>query len=157
MYPNILPTPFDYEPKNEKEPFDWKALAKALGVFALVAAPIGVIVYCMATGRKQALEVIGNIFGYAVLWACCCAIIAVLYWTFYSTNDGAQRGAKHANDPEVEQANDLEKAADLEAEFERFLDDVEGAPRMYHSDEQIEWGKDIARHFAEWGAEHLKR
>lgn len=47
--------------------------------------------------------------------------------------------------------------ADLDAEFERFLNDVEGVPRMYHSDEQIEWGKDLARHFAEWGAEHLKR
>ena len=39
---------------------------------------------------------------------------------------------------------------DLEKEFNRFLDEIEGTPRMYHSEEQIEWGKDIARHFAAW-------
>lgn len=36
---------------------------------------------------------------------------------------------------------------DLEKEFNNFLDDVEGVPRMWHSNEQIEWGKDIAKHF----------
>jgi hypothetical protein len=36
---------------------------------------------------------------------------------------------------------------DLEKEFNNFLDNVEGMPRMWHSNEQIEWGKDIARHF----------
>lgn len=38
---------------------------------------------------------------------------------------------------------------DLKEEFNRFLDE-EGVPRMWHSDEQMEWGMDIARHFAEW-------
>lgn len=40
---------------------------------------------------------------------------------------------------------------DLEKEFNIFLDSVEGAPRMWHSDEQMEWGKDIAKHFLELG------
>lgn len=40
---------------------------------------------------------------------------------------------------------------DLEEKFNDFLDNVEGVPRMWHSDEQIEWGKDIARHFFELG------
>lgn len=40
---------------------------------------------------------------------------------------------------------------DLEKEFNNFLDSVEGVPRMWHSDEQIEWGKDIAKHFLELG------
>lgn len=40
---------------------------------------------------------------------------------------------------------------DLEEKFNDFLDNVEGVPRMWHSDEQIEWGKDIARHFYELG------
>lgn len=39
---------------------------------------------------------------------------------------------------------------DLEEEFNRFLDEEEGVPRMWHSDEQMEWGMDTARHFAEW-------
>ena len=39
----------------------------------------------------------------------------------------------------------------LEKEFNVFLDNIEGAPRMWHSDEQIEWAKDIARHFYELG------
>ena len=38
----------------------------------------------------------------------------------------------------------------LAEEFNRFLDEEEGVPRMWHSDEQMEWGMDIARHFAEW-------
>lgn len=42
---------------------------------------------------------------------------------------------------------------DFEKEFNRFLDDVEGVPRMWHSDEQMEWGMDIARHFANWQKE----
>ena len=48
--------------------------------------------------------------------------------------------------------NTLEvKGVDLEEEFNNFLDNIEGVPRMWHSDEQIEWGKDIARHFFELG------
>lgn len=48
--------------------------------------------------------------------------------------------------------NTLEvKKVDLEKEFNNFLDDVEGVPRMWHSDEQIEWGRDIAKHFFELG------
>ena len=48
--------------------------------------------------------------------------------------------------------NTLEvKEVDLEEEYESFLDNVEGVPRMWHSDEQIEWGKDIAKHFFELG------
>jgi hypothetical protein len=43
------------------------------------------------------------------------------------------------------------KDVDLEKEFEWFLDEVEGVPRMWHSDEQIEWAKDIAKHFYELG------
>ena len=43
------------------------------------------------------------------------------------------------------------KEIDLDKEFEDFLDNVEGVPRMWHSDEQIEWGKDIAKHFFELG------
>mgnify|MGYP007013874508 CR=1 FL=1 len=39
---------------------------------------------------------------------------------------------------------------DLEKEFNHFLDEIEGVPRMYHPEEQIEWGKDIAQHFANW-------
>lgn len=40
---------------------------------------------------------------------------------------------------------------DLEKEFNNFLDNVEGIPRMWHSDEQIELAKDIAKHFYELG------
>lgn len=40
---------------------------------------------------------------------------------------------------------------DLEKEFDGFLNKKEGVPRMWHSDEQIEWAKDIARHFYELG------
>lgn len=43
------------------------------------------------------------------------------------------------------------KEVDLEKEFETFLDNIEGVPRMWHSDEQIEWAKDIAKHFFELG------
>ena len=43
------------------------------------------------------------------------------------------------------------KEVDLEKEFEWFLDEAEGVPRMWHSDEQIEWAKDIAKHFFELG------
>ena len=43
------------------------------------------------------------------------------------------------------------KEVDLEEEFESFLDNIEGVPRMWHSDEQIEWAKDIAKHFFELG------
>lgn len=39
---------------------------------------------------------------------------------------------------------------DLEEEFDHFLTDVEGTPRMWRSEEQQEWGKSIARHFANW-------
>lgn len=46
---------------------------------------------------------------------------------------------------------------DLEEEFNRFLDEEEGVPRMWHSDEQMEWGMDIARHFAEWQREQLMK
>lgn len=45
---------------------------------------------------------------------------------------------------------------ELEKEFNRFLDNVEGTPRMWHSDEQMEWGMDIARHFAEWQKDKMK-
>ena len=48
------------------------------------------------------------------------------------------------------------KEVDLEKEFNSFLDDVEGMPRMWHSDEQIEWGKDIAKHFFNLGIQVLK-
>jgi hypothetical protein len=44
---------------------------------------------------------------------------------------------------------------DLEEEFNRFLDEEEGVPRMWHSDEQMEWAKDIAHHFAEWQKEQF--
>lgn len=44
---------------------------------------------------------------------------------------------------------------DLEEEFNRFLDEEEGVPRMWHSDEQMEWGMDIARHFAEWQKQQM--
>jgi len=48
--------------------------------------------------------------------------------------------------------NTLEvKEVNLEKEFNNFLDNIEDVPRMWHSDEQIEWGKDIARHFFELG------
>lgn len=43
------------------------------------------------------------------------------------------------------------KEVDLEKEFNNFLDSVEGVPRIWHSDEQIGWGKDIAKHFFELG------
>lgn len=46
---------------------------------------------------------------------------------------------------------------DLEKEFNRFLDEIEGTPRMYHSEERIEWGKDIAHHFAEWQKEQMMK
>lgn len=48
------------------------------------------------------------------------------------------------------------KEVDLEKEFESFLDNIEGVPRMWHSDEQIEWAKDIARHFFELGLKAQK-
>ena len=48
------------------------------------------------------------------------------------------------------------KEMDLDKEFEQFLDEVEGVPRMWHSDEQIEWAKDIAKHFYELGLKTLK-
>ena len=43
------------------------------------------------------------------------------------------------------------KEVDLESEFNSFLDNKEGHPRMWHSDEQIEWAKNIAKHFFELG------
>ena len=46
---------------------------------------------------------------------------------------------------------------DLEVEFNRFLDEVEGVPRMWHSDEQTEWALNIARHFAHWQKEQMLR
>lgn len=46
---------------------------------------------------------------------------------------------------------------DLEEEFHRFLDEEEGVPRMWHSDEQMEWGKDIAHHFANWQKQQLMK
>ena len=45
----------------------------------------------------------------------------------------------------------------MEEEFNRFLDEVEGVPRMWHSDEQMEWGKDIARHFAKWQKQQMMK
>jgi hypothetical protein len=45
----------------------------------------------------------------------------------------------------------VQPEVDLEKEFNDFLDNIEGVPRMWHSDEQIEWAKDIARHFYELG------
>ncbi len=48
------------------------------------------------------------------------------------------------------------KDVDLEKEFDSFLDNIEGVPRMWHSDEQIEWAKDIARHFFELGIKSQK-
>lgn len=48
--------------------------------------------------------------------------------------------------------NTLEvKEVNLEKEFNNLLDNLEGVPRMHHSDEQIEWGRDIAKHFFELG------
>lgn len=48
--------------------------------------------------------------------------------------------------------NNLEvREVDLDKEFNSLLDNLEGMPRMRHSDEQIEWGKDIAEHFLELG------
>lgn len=46
---------------------------------------------------------------------------------------------------------------DLEEEFHRFLDEEEGVPRMWHSDEQMEWGKDIAHHFANWQKQQMMK
>ena len=46
---------------------------------------------------------------------------------------------------------------DLEVEFNRFLDEVEGVPRMWHSDEQTEWALNIARHFAHWQKEQIMK
>ena len=48
------------------------------------------------------------------------------------------------------------KEVDFENEFNNFLDNIEGVPRMWHSDEQIEWGKDIAKHFFELGLKAQK-
>ena len=48
--------------------------------------------------------------------------------------------------------NSLQKEqpeVELEKEFEDYLGNMEGQPRMWHPDEQIEWAKDIARHFYE--------
>lgn len=48
--------------------------------------------------------------------------------------------------------NSLEmKEVDLDKEFNNFLDNVEGVPRMWRSPEQIEWGRDIAKYFFELG------
>ena len=44
----------------------------------------------------------------------------------------------------------------LEKEFKDFLDNVEGVPHMWHSDEQIKWGKDIAKYFFELGLQTQK-
>lgn len=52
---------------------------------------------------------------------------------------------------------DKKPVSDLDNEFNRFLDDVEGMPRMWHSDEQLEWGKDIARHFANWQKQQMMK
>lgn len=48
------------------------------------------------------------------------------------------------------------KEVDLEKEFKNFLDNVEGMPQMWHSDEQIEWTKDIAKYFFELGLKAQK-
>jgi len=44
---------------------------------------------------------------------------------------------------------------ELEAEFNHFLDEMEGNPRMWHSEEQKEWALDIARHFVNWQKEQM--
>lgn len=43
------------------------------------------------------------------------------------------------------------KDVDLEKEFNNFLDNVEGTPRIWHSGEQLMWGLNIAKHFFELG------
>ena len=51
----------------------------------------------------------------------------------------------------IESLQQEQPEVDLEKEFNNFLDSVEGVPRMWHSDEQIEWAKSIAKHFFELG------
>lgn len=46
---------------------------------------------------------------------------------------------------------------ELEAEFNHFLDETEGNPRMWHSEEQKEWALDIARHFANWQKKQMEK
>lgn len=46
---------------------------------------------------------------------------------------------------------------ELEVAFNRFLDEVEGVPRMWHSEEQMEWAMDIARHFATWQKQQIMK
>lgn len=47
------------------------------------------------------------------------------------------------------------RSDDLEKEFNRFLDEKEGMPLMWRSDDQLEWALDIARHFAEWQKQRM--
>lgn len=61
-------------------------------------------------------------------------------------------GSKHCGEAFLDFVNSLEVTeVDLEKEFRSFLDDIEGMPRMWHSDEQLEFGLDIAKHFFELG------
>lgn len=46
---------------------------------------------------------------------------------------------------------------DLNKEFNRFIVNEEGVPRFLSYEKQIEWGLDIARHFAEWQREQLMK
>ena len=48
------------------------------------------------------------------------------------------------------------KEVNFDKEFERFLNEVEGVPRMWHSGEQIEWAKGLAKHFFELGLKAQK-
>lgn len=44
-----------------------------------------------------------------------------------------------------------QQEVELEKEFNDFLDNEEGTPRMWRSDEQIKWARHIASHFYELG------
>ena len=57
--------------------------------------------------------------------------------------------------PYIDSLQEEPVSEELEKELNRFLDNTEGMPRMWHSDEQMEWGKDIARHFANWQKQQI--
>lgn len=66
-------------------------------------------------------------------------------------------GSKQAGEAFLDYVNSLDtKEVDVEKKFNHFLDNVDGVPRIWHSEEQLEWGKEIAKYFFTLGLNEQK-
>ncbi len=79
-----IPMPFSDSPIQgpEKDPFDWKALAKALVVFIIISAPIVAIANFERTGNEQAVRTILCAICWTLAAIACVCIIAAMYLIF---------------------------------------------------------------------------